>query len=248
MVARSQSNTSRRSGKTTAKKTAAKRASGSEGRQGRRRAKAGPRVSRALGWTVLGLALVAITGIGLLAWTRTQAGQATLLRLGSGKMYADVQAGIDGALVGALPSYLGGPAGLVKVAAADGGDDLLASDWPLPWVAPAAAVRCRVVPVAPGESFWQDQRRISESIAPVAGKVLWGERLPRSGSDGPGVGSTGGDERAELLRLDLGVTGRPTHTLILYPADTPRPPVRWGDASSATLWDLLRVHPGKLRF
>ena len=228
MVARSHSNTS-------------KRASGSKRRQGRRRAKARPRVSRALGWTVLGLALLVITGIGLLAWTRTQVGQATLLRLGSGKMYADVQAGIDAALVGALPGYHCGPAGRVKLSAADGGDDLLASDWPLPWVAPAAAVRCRVVPVPPGESFWQAQQRISEVIAPAAGKVLWGERVPRGGGDGSAVRSAGGNESGELLRLDLGVTGRPTHTLILYPGDTARPPVRWGDASSATLWDLLRA-------
>jgi polysaccharide deacetylase 2 family uncharacterized protein YibQ len=161
-----------------------------------------------------------MAGIGGLVWSRSGDGQAALLNLGAEKLYDDVQDRLDAALSDVLP-------GLAEAAGAED-----AHDWPLPAAGPAAAIRCRVVAVDLDATWWELQEQLAGSLETVAGRVLWSERL------------TVGRNRPELLRLDAGVDGRPTHTLVLYPAGAPRPEVRWGGDPSHGAWRQLCAHNG----
>jgi polysaccharide deacetylase 2 family uncharacterized protein YibQ len=51
------------------------------------------------------------------------------------------------------------------------------------------------------------------------------------------------NEEKDLLRLDVGVKGRPTHTLVLYRAGR-RPEVRWGAAAGSVAWSRLAADTG----
>ncbi len=182
---------------------------------------------RAWSW-ILGLgAVAAIAGIGAVVWSRTDTGQAALLNLGAAGLYDEVQVRLEHVLVPALPAFEPGPA--------TGVDQPDAHDWPLPSVGPTAHVHCRVVPVADDAAWWQVQDRVATAVAAAGGAVLWGERLPR----GSGRRHAAPHEERDLLRLDLGVPGRATHTLVLYRAGTARPQVRWGGDPAASAWQTL---------
>lgn len=188
---------------------------------------------RAWSW-ILGLGLVAaVAGVGALVWSRTDTGQAALLNLGAANLYDEVQSRLDRALAGALPRFEPGEA--PALAAAD------AHDWPLPDAGVTAHVHCRVVPVAAGPAWWQVQERVAAAVEPAGGAVLWGERLARQ----PGRRQAAADEQRDLLRLDVGVPGRATHTLVLYRQGTRRPQIRWGGDPTTGAWQALRAVAGR---
>jgi uncharacterized protein len=178
---------------------------------------------------LLGLALLAaLAGIGALVWSRSGSGQAALLSLGAEKLHGEVQARLELALAQVLPQ--------LTVAAAD--DD--AHDWPLPpgGVAadPGAVIRCRVVGVGDEPSWWQLQLALGAALQPAGGKILWSERLPRSNH----LRDTRQPHEArDVLRVDIGAAGRPTHTLLLYRERSARPEVRWGADPAAGAWRQL---------
>ena len=175
--------------------------------------------------------LAVVAGVGALAWARTDAGRARLLRLGLDRYRVPVQAALDTALGGALTDYRPGP-----VAADAAGDDPAACDWSLPGA--GAAIYCRVAAAPEGLSLWETQAALAEALSPAGGEVLWGERLRRPA--GRWSQRTPGNGHDELLRLDLGVAGIATHTLLIHPAGTRAPDLRWGaDAAAESAADLL---------
>lgn len=197
---------------------------------GRARRRAGP-PAVLLPW-LAGLAVVVVVGgIGALKWAESRRGQAALLALGSERMYADVQAAVDEALAAALPGLRPGPAPAPDPAAP--GRDC---DWPAPPLGPGAAVRCRTVAVKDEAGWWAVQERIARALGPVGARVLWGERLGGARLRRGQVPAP--DEATDLLRLDLGVAGRPTHTLMLHRAGR-EPRVRWGGGAGDEAWQAL---------
>ncbi len=186
-------------------------------RQGRRRKRGSSR------WPwLLGAALVVVVlGVGLLNWAQTRRGQATLLTLGSDKMFDDVQAAVDLALAAVLPGFTQGPA--------TAGLDY---DWPAPQLGTGAVIRCRGVAVTGDESWWAVQARIADAVAEAGALVLWGERLL---PERLGRAQQQPNEQLDQLRLDIGVPGRPTHTLVLWRAgSTPR--LKWGGGPGLSRW------------
>jgi len=178
----------------------------------------------------LAVLLVAVTlaviGVGALKWAESRQGQAALLALGSDRMHGEVQAAVDEALAALLPDFVPGPAG------DDRPRDL---DRPAPSLGAGAVVRCRTVTVPAGRAWWDIQVDVAAAVAPVGARVLWGERLPgRRGAAGARP-----DEHTDLLRLDLGVPGHPTHTLVLHRAGR-APDVRWERDEGSAVWRRLR--------
>lgn len=171
---------------------------------------------------------IALIGLSALVWSRSDDGQATLLYLGADALHATVQARVDSLLVLALPGYLPGPP--------DGQASPDAHEWPLQPADPAATVRCRVVSVASQTPWWLVQSRIADVIGRAGARVLWGERLERRRS-----GNWRPDEQLDLLRVDLGVPGRATHTLVLYRQQTARPDIRWGRDPVQSAWRQLQA-------
>jgi polysaccharide deacetylase 2 family uncharacterized protein YibQ len=105
-------------------------------------------------------------------------------------------------------------------------------------VAPSAAVHCRTVTLPTGIAFWELQAKVAAAVEPVGGRVLWAARKSRPGRTGS---ADQPDEASDLLRLDLGVEGHPTHTLIFSKADLPIPNVTWGTGEQMSAWSLLRA-------
>lgn len=173
------------------------------------------------------LTVIALAG---LTWSRSDRGQAALLHLGADALFGTVQARLDSVLVTTSADHVAGPVGPDSPADAH--------DWPLPDGAPGDAVRCRVLPVASQAAWWQIQADLARAVGEVGGRVLWGERLPRPGDRRTSVRP---DERRDLLRLDLGVPGHATHTLVLYRVGESRPEVRWGGDPAATAWRQLQA-------
>lgn len=180
------------------------------------------------------LVMVAVIGLSALVWSRSDDGQATLLSLGADALHATVQARVDSLLALSLPEYAPGAPG--------GQAPPDAHEWPLKLDDPDATVRCRVVPVAAGTPWWLVQSRIADSVATAGARVLWGQRLERRGA---GAGRP--DEQRDILRIDLGVPGRATHTLVLYRRQTERPDVRWGRDPVQTAWRQLQSRAGAAR-
>ncbi len=178
------------------------------------------------------LVVLVIAGIGLLKWAETRRGQAALLTLGSRKMYSEVQEAVEQALVTVLPNLPPGPAPGPDDPRRDPGEDL---DWPVPELGPGAAIRCRRVGVAGDLTWWALQQRLDEALDQAGARVLWGRRLY---PERPGADQVRPNEKKDLLRLDVGVPGRPTHTLVLYRAGT-RPAIRWGAGRARTAWEAL---------
>ncbi len=140
--------------------------------------------------------------------------------------YGDVQAAVELALGAALPDLA------AALVAAD------AQAWPVDGTGPAGAIRCAVVPVDDGSTWWEVQRRVAVELQAAGGEVLWGERLARrAGARDARRPAHGRD----LLRLDVGRSGRATHTLVLYNRATARPEVRWGQDPQTNAWRQLRA-------
>lgn len=181
-------------------------------------------------WLIGSLLVLMAVVLGGLTWSSSDRGQAALLHLGADALYGTVQARVDSVLADALPAHQRGPVTMVD--AAD------AHDWPLPEQGAQAAVACRVLPVDDDRTWWQVQDRIDAAVRGVGARVLWAERLgrPRRRAD-----ALQPHETRDVLRLDLGVPGRATHTLLLYRAGTQRPDVRWGGDPAASAWRLLQA-------
>jgi len=189
--------------------------------------KKSPASDRRWTWLVGGLLVLTAVVLGGLNWSQSDRGRAALLHLGADALYGTVQARVDSVLCLALPDHEVGS--VAEVTAAD------AHDWPLVGQGDGAAVACRVVPVSGGGAWWQVQDRLDQAVRGVGARVLWGERLGRK----RGAGRP--DERRDVLRLDVGVPGRATHTLLLYRESTSRPEVRWGGDPAASAWRLLQA-------
>lgn len=203
-------------------------------RQGKRRGGSrpgpGPRTIRLL-WLVGAAAVVAIAGVGAFKWAATRQGQAALLVLGTDSKYAQVQAAVDEALAQVLPGLAVGPAAALDPAIPDRD-----GDWPAPDLGPGAAVRCRRVDVAGQQTWWEVQLEVARALEPVGARVLWGERL--AGARVRRGETPTADEATDLLRLDVGVPGRPTHTLVLARSGR-QPQVRWGAGATDGAWTTL---------
>jgi len=178
--------------------------------------------------------VVVIGGVGLLKWAESRRGQAALLSLGAPRVYGDVQETVEAALPTVLPELPPGPAAVVGAEGAASGRDC---DWPDRDLGPGAAIRCRSVPVDSKLAWWALQERIARALETAGARVLWGERLASNPDR-----HTDPDEDSDLLRLDVGVPGRPTHTLVLFRSGT-RPRIRWGAGEAATRWQALVRDP-----
>ncbi|MCP4574491.1 MAG: divergent polysaccharide deacetylase family protein [bacterium] len=185
--------------------------------------------NRLVALVLVAVALV-VTGVGALKWAETRRGQAALLGLGSDRMHGQVQDAVDEALARILPGLATG------AVHPDRPGDL---DRPAPELGEGAMIRCRTVPVDGESPWWDVQARVAEALDTAGARVLWGERLPRR------RGSAGArpDEEQDLLRLDVGVPGHPTHTLLLHRADL-TPDVRWERDGSSAAWRRLRESGG----
>lgn len=198
--------------------------------------------------------VVVIGGIGALKWARTGQGQATLLSMGSEKMYDDVQAAVDQALSEILPGFVPGPLGAFGTTGTNGTpgsdgaipDDFTTRpatdrggdfDWPVSHRGQGAAIRCREILLSRELSYWEAQRRVTEAVEEAGARVLWGERLYPDKVSGRRNNS---DENRDLLRLDVGVAGRPTHTLIFHRQETGSP-VRWDRMGGNSAWNSLQI-------
>jgi len=186
------------------------------------------------GWIILIIAaLVVIAGTGVLSWSRTDAGRARLLRLGVDRYRDPVQRAVGEAVAEVLPAYRA-----VAVAADTEAEDPLACDWPLPDAGAEAIILCRIVRAPAGLSLWEVQAALAEALEPRGAEILWGERMSRP--TGRWSSSQSAGEEADLLRLDLGVSGTATHTLIIHPEPTDTPRLRWGaDIERERASDLL---------
>ncbi len=177
--------------------------------------------------------VVVIAGVGLLKWSGSNSGQAALLAMGSEKMYGKVQLAVEMALVDVLPGFqksTGAAAG--ANAAALRAEDY---DWAVPDFGPGAAIRCRLVEVDPQDSFWSIQLAVEKAVTSVGAAILWSERLlPSELTTQQAVPN----EEKDYLRLDIGVSGRPTHTLVLRRVGA-RGIVRWGAGKGQSLWTKL---------
>jgi len=178
-----------------------------------------------LTWVLLASIVILVGGIGLLKWAETGTGQATLLTLGSQQAYPDVQSRVEGVLVQQFPHMQPGSAEIV-----DGG-----YDWPAADFGPTAHVRCRVVAVDDGTPFDKIQLDLERSLREIGARLLWGQRIY---PDKPGPDQQHSNDRKDLLRVDIGVKGKPTHTIVLHRAGK-TPPVIWGDQAGPSAWDLL---------
>ncbi len=189
--------------------------------QRKKTASAKAAASRRLAWWLGTTAVVVILGVGLLNWTKTRQGQATLLTLGSDKMYGEVQIAVDTALASALPGFTTGSA-----------TNPTDHDWPAPEFGPGAMIHCRSISLGPDESWWEIQARIATAVEAVGARVLWGERLL---PERPGKEQLRPNENLDLLRLDIGVAGRPTHTLVLA-REGVRNRLQWGGGPGVLRW------------
>lgn len=173
----------------------------------RRRRRPGARLL----WLAL---LVAAAGTSLLCWARTPRGGRALLALGASPPYGPAQQRIGAALLGALPGAAAAPV----------------HHAPLSEAGKQAAVECRAVSLPPGDRPAEVQARLATAAREAGGELLWAEELPRpAGSGPPGAGGRGDPPR----RLDFGLRGRPTHTLVLLPSDSRDLLVRWARPAPA---------------
>ncbi len=179
-----------------------------------------------LTWVLLVAIVLLIGGIGLLKWAETGSGQATLLSLGSEQAYQDVQGGVEEILVQMFPRMQPGPASMVENGL----------DWPAPDLGPTAEVRCRLVALDSDAPYDQIQWELEQALHGMGARVLWAQRLY---PDIPDADQLHANEDKDLLRMDLGVRGKPTHTLVFHRAGK-TPPLTWGDQAGPTAWNLLQ--------
>lgn len=180
-----------------------------------------------------GLAVVlVIVGIVALKWAETEPGQAALLTLGSDKMYAEVQTTVEQTLKMVLPALAVGPGPVLQDGGLAPGKD---GDWAVPELGPGAAIRCRTVAVADGAPYWVIQRNLGAALEAIGARVLWSERIYPSR---PGPEQLGTNDELDLVRVDVGVPGRPTHTLVLH-REGRSPAIRWGSDCGRTAWQVF---------
>lgn len=180
-------------------------------------------------WVLVGVFVCIVVGVGLLKWSRSLTGQAALLSLGSEKMYAEVQNAVGQALTHQLPGF---NAGAMDPTEAGHEADY---DWPADHLVPGAAAYCRVVSVSGDRPWWQLQQEIAAAVEAVGGQVLWSERLLPARLP---ASRTKPDDQKDLLRLDVGVPGHPTHTLVLHRQGR-IPSVVWGQGTGQSAWAQL---------
>lgn len=183
-----------------------------------------------LTWVLLVAIVVLVGGIGLLKWAETGTGQATLLSLGSEQAFQDVQNGVEAVLVQQFSGMQPGPAGMVQ-----GGHD-----WPAPELGTTAQVRCRLVALDEETPYDQIQLDLEQALRKIGARVLWAQRIY---PDKPRADQLHSNEEKDLLRVDIGVKGKPTHTLVFHRSEK-RPPVIWGDQAGPPAWDHLQEHSG----
>jgi hypothetical protein len=177
---------------------------------------------------VVGVALVLMVAmIGLLKWSESRTGQTALLSMGSEKMFGEVQTAIDEQLAPLFPGWHSGPVGPGSAP----GDH----DWPADEFGSGAGVWCRVVSVPADVPYRHLSWQISQALEPLGARVLWSQRLY---PDQPSGAQTQPSEELDLLRLDLGVPGRPTHTVVLH-RQGKEAQVRWGAGPGVTAWSAL---------
>ncbi|MCP4290721.1 MAG: divergent polysaccharide deacetylase family protein [bacterium] len=196
-------------------------------KKGGRRKKRSSWQATSLTWFLVGALVLLMGGIGFLKWAKSGTGQAALLVMGSDAAYGEVQLEVESVLSEHLPYFRPGPA--------FGPTDL---DWSAPQWGENATVRCRVVALENSLAYEQLQRTLDLALNTVGAKVLWGQKLyPENKTSRP-------NDQTDLLRLDLGVNGKPTHTLVLHRGKAPKNLV-WGDYSSTTPWaDFQAEHEG----
>gem|GEM_PF-1364544 len=189
-------------------------------------------------WVLGALIVILVTGVGIMKWARTGSGQATLLTLGSDKMYDEVQLAVEAGLVQALPQFRPGPVDATAGAQGGRGTD---HDWPAPEFGEGAAVRCRAVPVSRNLAWWDLQSAVGAAVRSRGGRILWAERLfPANRLPKDQIHP---NEDLDMLRLDVGVPGRPTHTLVLY-REGNNGDVRWGSGPGDTAWSRFTALEG----
>lgn len=204
--------------------SAGSRARGSRTSRKSAPSRGGPSV---LTWVLLGAIALLIGGIGLVKWADSDKGQATLLTLGASSAFGEVQQAVEQVLVQTFPDFRPGPGAA---------DRPLDHDQPAPQLGPAAAVRCRLVAIAPGTPFAAVQLDLDRRLRRIGAHVLWAQRLF---PDKPAPEQRQPSENLDALRLDVGVDGKPTHTLVLHRRGH-APQMRWGDGFHSPLWEQLR--------
>ncbi len=192
-------------------------------RRGRKKGKGFQTTS--LTWALLAAIVFLIGGIGLLKWTETGTGQATLLSLGSEQAFQDVQDRVESILAQQFPHMQLGSSAMVQ-----GG-----YDWPAPEFGTTTHVRCRLVPVDGSSPYEKIQLDLERSLQKIGARILWGQRIY---PDKPTKGRQHPNEEKDLLRVDIGVRGKPTHTLVIH-RSRKIPPVIWGDQAGPSEWDRL---------
>lgn len=161
------------------------------------------------------IVVLAITGFGIYSWSGTANGRSALLQIGVGRYHGEVRRNIDDALSNLLAKY--GATNSVYFYI-DGKD----------------SISCLTVPVPESISYWEAVVEIEKSIEPIGARTLWGERLEKPASAWRRGRAKG--RELEVMRLDLGVKGTATHTLVLYPDEASEVDVRWQQPS-----DLMTV-------
>jgi polysaccharide deacetylase 2 family uncharacterized protein YibQ len=192
-------------------------------------------------WWLVGLLMVAAGALGLWTWLENPLGRAFLLRAGYDRVYGEVQQEVERALAEVLPGWpslaIAGEAEQFPAtsAATDPAAAPVRYEWSLPAAGRGAAVRARLVALDDARTFWEIEAEIQRAVSAVGARVLWGERIDRPQR---GRSSSQPDEMRDLLRLDVGIPRRPTHTLLFYKSGAGAPQLRWG-GGGASLWAIL---------
>lgn len=137
---------------------------------------------------------------------------------------------LDAALVSLFPDYA-----VDAPRAVSRGSSALAYDW---LGVDGRLIKCRVVTAPRSRDLWSVHQAVHAAVARAGGEVLWAERLQPA----EGMTVTAPAEERDVLRLDLGLPGAATHTLLVVDPAVPAPAVCWEDvAPPLTADELLGV-------
>lgn len=164
------------------------------------------------------LIIVALTAFGFREWTQSPQGRASLLSFGLSEDRGAWAADMDAVLAAELPGYVA------------------AVERTTPWTsADGDTVRCALLEAPARLSYWELQERLGSVLREIGGSLLWAEALAgRIPEHDPVAGQEG------ALRLDLGLRGRATHTLVLHPHGSEAPATQWSaEAPPPVPSDLL---------
>ena len=87
------------------------------------------------------------------------------------------------------------------------------------------AIKCRVVTAPRTCDLWSVHQAVHAAAAGAGAQVLWAERLQPASA----VTVTALPEERDVLRMDLGLPGNATHTLLIRDPAAPAPAVCWED-------------------